>query len=153
MAVEEAAPRYRRINHPSLDERLDQGRTARDRTSPSSHAGWSPAADRPDPAGLAEDGPRLSFDLNDFDMKGSALVELMASITLTHYARLCGWTLARTHARSGDPVAMAEYLAGDDAVDLSITDFCGRYADQNEQDYGEFGKAVRSGCLEAAEGV
>jgi Uncharacterized protein conserved in bacteria (DUF2252) len=41
------------------------------------------------------------------DMKGSALVELMAPVTLTHYARMCGWTLARAHARSGDPVAMA----------------------------------------------
>src|SRR5580692_4614119 len=58
MAVKEAAPRYRRINHPSLDERLDQGRTARDRTPPSSHAGWSPAADRPDPVGLLEDQDR-----------------------------------------------------------------------------------------------
>src|SRR5580693_1907117 len=58
MAVKEAAPRYRRINHPSLDERLAQGRTARDRTPPSSHAGWSPAADRPDPVGLLEDQDR-----------------------------------------------------------------------------------------------
>ena len=87
------------------------------------------------------------------DMKGSALVELMAPITLTYYARLCGWTLARAHARSGDPVATAEYLGGDDAFDQSITDFCERYADQNEQDYAEFGKAVRSGRLEAVEGV
>ena len=54
MAVKEAAPRIRRIDHPSLDERLDQGRTAADRKPPSSHAGWSPAADRPDPVGLLE---------------------------------------------------------------------------------------------------
>ena len=87
------------------------------------------------------------------DMKGSALVELMAPITLTYYARLCGWTLARAHARSGDPVATAEYLGGDDAFDRSITDFCERYADQNEQDYEEFVQAVRSGRLEAVEGV
>ena len=87
------------------------------------------------------------------DMKGSALVELMAPITLAHYARLCGWTLARAHARSGDPVATAEYLGGGDAFDRSITDFCERYADQNEQDYKEFVTAVRSGRLEAVEGV
>src|SRR5512140_198534 len=49
-----AAPRIRRIRHPSLDERLAQGRTARDSTPPSSHAGWSAAADRPDPVGLLE---------------------------------------------------------------------------------------------------
>ena len=58
MAVKEAAPRSRRINHPSLDERLDRGRTARDRTPPSSHAGWSPAPDRPDPVSLLEEQDR-----------------------------------------------------------------------------------------------
>ena len=58
MAVKEAAPSSRRINHLSLDERLDQGRTARDRTPPSSHAGWSPAVDRPDPVGLLEEQDR-----------------------------------------------------------------------------------------------
>ncbi len=87
------------------------------------------------------------------DMKGSALVELMAPITLTYYAQICGWTLARAHARSGDPVAMASYLGVDDAFDRSITDFCERYTDQNEQDYEAFVKAVRSGRLEAVEGV
>src|SRR6185295_11952698 len=53
-APKAAAPRIRRISHPSLDERLVQGRTARDRTPPSSHAGWSPATDRPDPVALLE---------------------------------------------------------------------------------------------------
>jgi uncharacterized protein (DUF2252 family) len=87
------------------------------------------------------------------DMKGSALVELMAPVTLMYYAQMCGWTLARAHARSGDPVAMAGYLGRDDAFDRSITDFSERYADQNEQDYEQFVKAVRSGRLEAIEGV
>jgi len=87
------------------------------------------------------------------DMKGSALVELMTPITLTYYGRLCGWTLARAHARSGDPVAMARYLGDDDAFDRSIIDFCERYADQNEQDYEDFVAAIRSGRLEAVEGV
>ena len=58
MGVKEAAPRSREINHLSLDERLGQGRTARDRTPPSSHAGWSPAADRPDPVSLLEEQDR-----------------------------------------------------------------------------------------------
>jgi hypothetical protein len=87
------------------------------------------------------------------DMKGSALVELMTPITLTYYGRLCGWTLARAHARSGDPVAMASYLGGDDEFDRSITEFSERYADQNERDYEDFVKAIQSGRLEAAEGV
>jgi uncharacterized protein (DUF2252 family) len=87
------------------------------------------------------------------DMKGSVLVDLMAPVTLTYYARLCGWTLARAHARSGDPVAIAEYLGSSDAFDGSIVGFSERYADQNEQDYTEFVKAIRSGRLEAVEGV
>jgi hypothetical protein len=86
-------------------------------------------------------------------MKGSADPELMRPIGLTFYARICGWTLARAHARSGDPVAIGEYLGGRDAFDQSIADFSDRYADQNEKDYQEFVKAVRSGRLEAVEGV
>jgi uncharacterized protein (DUF2252 family) len=87
------------------------------------------------------------------DMKGSAVVELMAPVTLRYYAQICGWTLARAHARSGDPVAMAAYLGRVDAFERSVTDFSERYADQNEQDYGEFAKAIRSGRLQAVEGV
>ena len=87
------------------------------------------------------------------DMKGSALVEAMAPPALTFYAGICGWTLARAHARSGDPVAIAEYLGSSDAFDRSITDFSQRYADQNEQDYQDFLKAVKSGRLDAVEGV
>jgi uncharacterized protein (DUF2252 family) len=83
------------------------------------------------------------------DMKGSALVEAMKPIGLTFYARICGWTLARAHARSGDPVAISEYLGDDDGFDRSITDFSERYADQNERDFQEFVEAVRSGRLEA----
>jgi hypothetical protein len=87
------------------------------------------------------------------DMKGSALVEAMAPLALTFYAGICGWTLARAHARSGDPIAIAAYLGDGEEFDQSITDFCGRYADQNEQDYQEFVQAVRSGQLAAVEGT
>ena len=69
------------------------------------------------------------------DMKASALVEAMSPFAMTFYARICGWTLARAHARSGDPVAIAEYLGTDDAFDSAITDFSARYADQNQRDY------------------
>jgi hypothetical protein len=53
----------------------------------------------------------------------------------------------------GDPIAIAEYVSGGDAFDLAITDFSERYADQNEQDFQEFVKAVRSDRLQAHEGV
>ena len=87
------------------------------------------------------------------DMKGSIEVEGLKPLGLTFYARTCGWTLARAHARSGDPVAIAEYLGASDAFDKSITDFSERYADQNERDYEEFVNAIKSGRLEAHVGV
>ena len=87
------------------------------------------------------------------DMKGSADVESLKPFGLTFYARVCGWTLARAHARSGDPIAIAAYLGKSDGFDESITDFSERYADQNEQDYQAFVDAVKSGRLAAIEGV
>jgi hypothetical protein len=87
------------------------------------------------------------------DMKGSALVEAMAPLALTFYARICGSALARAHARSGDPVAIAADLGDSDAFDQSITDFSERYANQNERDYQEFITAVQAGRLEARDGV
>ncbi|HET9008061.1 MAG TPA: DUF2252 family protein, partial [Actinomycetes bacterium] len=72
---------------------------------------------------------------------------------LGFYAGICGWTLARAHARSGDPIAIAAYLSEGDRFDRSITDFSQRYADQNELDYAAFAEAIRSGRLEALEGV
>jgi uncharacterized protein (DUF2252 family) len=87
------------------------------------------------------------------DMKGSAVIESMTPAALSFYAQQCGWTLARAHARSGDPIAIAAYLGKEDVFDRSVTDFSERYADQNEQDYQAFIAAIRSGRLEAVEGV
>jgi uncharacterized protein (DUF2252 family) len=87
------------------------------------------------------------------DMKASAEIEAMVPLGLRFYAGICGWTLARAHARSGDPVAIAEYLGEDDQFDRSISDFARRYADQNERDYQAFAAAVRSGRLPALEGA
>ncbi len=87
------------------------------------------------------------------DMKGSALVDTMSEPVLELYTRLCGWTLARAHARSGDSVAIAEYLGSDDAFDRAIADFSQRYADQNELDYQALAAAIRSGRVPAVEGI
>ena len=87
------------------------------------------------------------------DMKGSALVEMMTPVVLGFYAGICGWTLARAHARSGDAVTLAAYLGKSDKFDRSITDFSQRYADQNDRDYSEFVGAIRSGRLEAITGI
>jgi len=87
------------------------------------------------------------------DMKASADVEAMAPVGLNFYAGICGWTLARAHARSGDPVAIATYLGDDDQFDRSISAFAKRYADQNERDYQAIAEAIRSGRMEAREGI
>ena len=87
------------------------------------------------------------------DMKGSAEVETMTPLRLGLDAGICGWTLARAHARSGDPVAIAAYLGEDDQFDRSMVDFAKRYADQNELDYKAFADAIQSGRLQALEGA
>src|SRR5919107_1579272 len=68
------------------------------------------------------------------DMKGSANVEGMSPDQLVLYARLCGWALARAHARSGDRVEIAAYLGKSDSFDRAVADFAVAYADQYEQD-------------------
>jgi len=84
-----------------------------------------------------------------WDGKGSAVVERMTPKTMVLYARLCGWTLARAHARSGDRIAIAAYLGKGDVFDRAIGDFAEAYADQNERDYKEFASAVKEGRLQA----
>ena len=69
------------------------------------------------------------------------------------YARLCGWTLARAHARSGDRVAIAAYLGTGDAFDKAISIFAEAYADQNERDYRALTDAIASGRIEATTGL
>jgi hypothetical protein len=87
------------------------------------------------------------------DMKGSAVVETMTPVAMRFYAQICGWTLARAHARSGDPIAIAEYLGHNDAFDKAIADFSGRYADQNQRDYDTFVKAIAEGRIQAVTGI
>ena len=87
------------------------------------------------------------------DMKVSAVVEGMTPFGMTVYARWCGWTLAHAHARSGDPVAIAEYLGTGKGFDRAITEFSARYADQNSRDHETFVKAVAAGRIDAIEGV
>ena len=87
------------------------------------------------------------------DWKFSAPIEAMIPSGMTVYAGLCGWTLARAHARSGDRIALAAYLGGTDAFDRAIADFAETYADQNERDHAALQKAVEEGKVEAATGI
>jgi uncharacterized protein (DUF2252 family) len=83
------------------------------------------------------------------DWKFSVPIELMLPQGMELYARLCGWTLARAHARSGDRIALAAYLGGSARFDQAIADFAEAYADQNERDYALFQNAVKQGKVEA----
>jgi hypothetical protein len=69
------------------------------------------------------------------------------------YARMCGWTLARAHARAGDRIAIAAYLGRKDTFDQAIADFAVAYADQNEKDHAALASAIRSGRLVAETGL
>ena len=83
------------------------------------------------------------------DWKFSVPIEQMLPKGLEMYARLCGWTLARAHARSGDRIALAAYLGGSAKFDQAIADFAETYADQNERDYAALQAAVKEGKVEA----
>jgi uncharacterized protein (DUF2252 family) len=87
------------------------------------------------------------------DWKGSAEIEQMVPRGMAVYGRLCGWTLARAHARSGDRIAIAAYLGGGNAFDRAILEFSKAYADQNESDYRRLSDAVKSGRIMAQTGL
>jgi uncharacterized protein (DUF2252 family) len=100
------------------------------------------------------DGVERDFYIRQlWDGKGSALVELMDPDALAAYAEICGWTLARAHARSGDAAAIAAYLGSGESFDRAMASFAEAYADQNELDYAAFRCAIESGRLAAEEGL
>jgi uncharacterized protein (DUF2252 family) len=87
------------------------------------------------------------------DWKMSAEIELMRPQSMEVYARLCGWTLARAHARSGDRIAISAYLGGSTRFDNAIADFAETYADQNQRDHAALAAAVAAGGVPAQSGV
>lgn len=87
------------------------------------------------------------------DWKGSAAIETMAPATMQAYGELCGWTLARAHARSGDRVAIAAYLGSGDAFDHAVREFTVACADQNERDHATLVEAIKRGRIQAEHDV
>jgi uncharacterized protein (DUF2252 family) len=87
------------------------------------------------------------------DWKLSAVVEEMVPAGMEVYAQLCGWTLARAHARAGDRVAIAAYLGNSSKFDNAIADFAETYADLNERDHAALAASVKEGKVEAQSGV
>jgi predicted alpha/beta hydrolase len=102
--------------------------------------GWCPV--------VGIDGRHRDFYVRQlWDGKGSTEVEGMPPAGLEIYARLCAWTLARAHARSGDAVAIGAYLGGGESFDEGLAGFSRLYADQNERDYEAVREAIDSGRL------
>ncbi|HEX4751512.1 MAG TPA: DUF2252 domain-containing protein [Solirubrobacterales bacterium] len=100
------------------------------------------------------DGKKRDFYVRQlWDGKGSAEIETMSAPTMATYAGLCGWSLARAHARTGDRQAIASYLGKGDKFDRAITEFSEAYADQNEADYTVLKDAERAGLLKVESGV
>jgi predicted alpha/beta hydrolase len=106
--------------------------------------GWCPA--------LGLDGRDRDFYVRQlWDWKASAEVERLTPRGLDVYARMCGWTLARAHARSGDRIAIGSYLGRGDGFDTAIARFSEGYADQSERDHAALVEAIDSGRVEAVE--
>ena len=102
----------------------------------------------------APDGAVRDFYMRQlWDWKASADLETMAPDALVVYAKICGWTLARGHARSGDRVAIAAYLGNSDAFDRAIADFAEAYAEQNTRDHQALVDAIASGRIKAQPGI
>ena len=103
--------------------------------------GWLPA--------FGMDGKERDFYVRQlWDGKRSVEIETLPPKGLEIYGRVCGWTLARAHARSGDRIAIASYLGKGESFDQAIAEFSERYADQNELDYGALADAAKSGRIE-----
>jgi uncharacterized protein (DUF2252 family) len=100
------------------------------------------------------DGQTRDFYIRQlWDWKGSADVETMRPADMAVYVRMCGWTLARAHARSGDAIAIAAYLGSGDVFDRAVADFAEAYADQNERDHRALLDAIDSGQVAAESGM
>ena len=139
------APYAGRSRYPNEGQRVVEGQRLMQAAS-DIFLGWS--------RGPAIDGTARDFYVRQlWDWKMSADLEKTTLETLSIFGKICGWTLARAHARSGDRVALAAYLGRGTSFDLSMAEFAESYADQNEQDYEVLLAAAESGRIEVQTGV
>ncbi len=97
--------------------------------------------------------PRDFYVRQLWDWKISVDVEVMAPDEISIYSRMCGWTLARAHARSGDPIAISSYMGEKSSFPEALAEFAAAYADQNQRDYQALADAVKEGRIKAETGV
>ncbi len=109
--------------------------------------GWLKVTDGPDP------GEHHYYVRQLRDWKGSAELEAMVPRGMAIYAGMCGWTLARAHARSGDAVAIAAYLGKGDAFARALSEYARAYAERNERDHARLERAIGEGRIEALTGI
>jgi len=103
---------------------------------------------------VSPDGVKRDFYMRQlWDWKMSADVDSMSPELLTIYGEICGWTLARAHARSGDVIAIGSYLGGTDSFDRALAEFANAYADQNADDHQALVDAIAAGKVSAQAGV
>jgi sugar/nucleoside kinase (ribokinase family) len=108
--------------------------------------GWARAADI--------DGGERDFYVRQLrDWKVSLDIETIVPKGIAYYARACGWTLARAHARSGDRIALASYLGNGDSFDRALLEFSRAYADQNDADYTALSTAADAGRIKVQTGL
>jgi uncharacterized protein DUF2252 len=93
--------------------------------------------------------PRDYYVRQLWDAKGSVNIDSMAPGEMAAYGEICGWTLARAHARTGDAPAIGAYLGGGNGFERALAAFAETYADQNERDHARFAAAVRAGTVAA----
>jgi uncharacterized protein (DUF2252 family) len=100
------------------------------------------------------DGQQRDFYVRSLrDWKVSVDITTLVPRGMRTYGELCGWTLARAHARSGDRIAIGAYLGGKDVFDHAVAEFAAAYADRNEQDYQLLSAAAHSGRIKAVSDV
>jgi sugar/nucleoside kinase (ribokinase family) len=100
------------------------------------------------------DGRHRDFYVRQLrDWKGSAVVEAMDPTTMRLYGGLCGWVLARAHARTGDRFAIAAYLGDDDVFEQALLEFAERYADRTERDHASLAEAAKRGSIQVQSGL
>jgi hypothetical protein len=97
--------------------------------------------------------PRDFYIRQLWDWKSSADIDTMEPEMMAVYGRMCGWTLARAHARSGDAAAIGAYLGGGTSFDKAVARFADAYADQNERDHRRLADGVADGEIAAEHGV